>query len=188
MFMCRCKAEARYAGSSTGSSSSSTSLSQLLLQTHTTCKALSQDLDIAIENDNMTLVQQIQQNLLSLRQQIDTGIRSVKPPANVRRWLQASVYDLYDLISLCADQLPAAAAAPARSRSGQRDRDSAAAAAVETEALAMCARILGSVLPGSSGHVDLATEYMVRYDLGGWVCMCVYYHVAVMSPVTYIIL
>jgi hypothetical protein len=70
---------------------------------------------------------------------------------------QASVYDLYDLLSLCVDQLPKQAAAPRSS-----PRGGSGAGPVETEALATCARLLGTVAPGSSAHVDLTTEYMVR--------------------------
>jgi hypothetical protein len=85
--------------------------------------------------------------------------------------LQASVYDLYDLLSLCADQLPAAPPkAAASGRRGAGKKQSAAAPAIETEALAACARIVGAVTPGSSAHADLTTEYMVRWV---WqVCCC----------------
>jgi hypothetical protein len=83
---------------------------------------------------------------------------------------QASVYDLYDLLSLAADQLPPppprsgargsrGGRGRGRGRSSSSSRD---APAVETEALATCARIIGELTPGSSAHVELATEYMVR--------------------------
>jgi hypothetical protein len=78
--------------------------------------------------------------------------------------LQASVYDLYDLLSLCADQLPAAPpkAASSNRRGPGRKQAAAPPPAIETEALAACARIVGGVTPGSSAHADLTTEYMVR--------------------------
>lgn len=84
---------------------------------------------------------------------------------------QACVYDLYDLISLAADQLPQQPTRPARSStSGGRGRSGAgkraAAVPVDTEALAACTRIVADLTPGSSAHVELATEYMVR-------CVCV---------------
>jgi hypothetical protein len=85
--------------------------------------------------------------------------------------VQASVYDLYDLLSLAADQLPPPPPkAAARGGRGGRGRgrgssssSSKAGPAVETEALATCARIVGELTPGSSAHVELATEYMVRW-------------------------
>jgi hypothetical protein len=89
---------------------------------------------------------------------------------------QACVYELYDLISMAADQLPQQAARSTKSSGGRgrggsssscrgrgRGAGSAAGAAtVDTEALAACARIVGDLTPGSSAHVELATEYMVR--------------------------
>jgi hypothetical protein len=88
--------------------------------------------------------------------------------------LQASVYDLYDLLSLCADQLPAAPpkAAGSSKRGPGKKQAAAAAPAIETEALATCARIVGAVTPGSSAHADLTTEYMVRWGL--ILCCCCY--------------
>lgn len=84
--------------------------------------------------------------------------------------VQASVYDLYDLLSLAADQVPPPpqkASRGGRGRGGRgRGRGASSSsrdvAAVETEALATCARIVGEITPGSSAHVELATEYMVR--------------------------
>lgn len=85
--------------------------------------------------------------------------------------VQASVYDLYDLLSLAADQLPPpppkSSARGGRGGRGGRGRGRGSSSrdgpAVETEALATCARIVGELTPGSSSHVELATEYMVRY-------------------------
>jgi hypothetical protein len=81
--------------------------------------------------------------------------------------MQACVYDLYDLLSLAADQLPPPppkAARGGRGGRGGRGRGSSRkeTPAVETEALATCVRIVGELTPGSSAHVELATEYMVR--------------------------
>ncbi len=58
---------------------------------------------------------------------------------------QASAYDLYDLLSLCADQRPSS------STSGP----SSSAPAVDTEAMAVCARILAAVAPGSSALCEV---------------------------------
>ncbi|WIA18501.1 hypothetical protein OEZ85_009954 [Tetradesmus obliquus] len=158
----RCKAEARYAGSS--SSSESTTLSQLLMDTYTACQGMAEQLDEAVDEDDAEAVAAMQQQLQGMQQKVEAGIRAAKPPANVRRWLQASVYDLYDLLSLCADQLPAAP--PKAAASGRRGpgKKQPAAPAIESEALAACARIVGAVTPGSSAHADLTTEYMVRSE------------------------
>eukprot|EP00775_Hariotina_reticulata_P013191 gene13191-13322_t len=75
----------------------------------------------------------------------------------------ASVYDLYDLLSLCVDQLPKPASGKATRSSSSSS--SAGAPPVETEALATCARLVGAIAPGSTAHVDLTTEYMVRSEM-----------------------
>lgn len=76
---------------------------------------------------------------------------------------------MYDLLSLAADQVPPPPPKASRGRGGKgRGRGASSSSssrdmpAVETEALATCARIVGEVTPGSSAHVELATEYMVR--------------------------
>ncbi|KAF6262337.1 hypothetical protein COO60DRAFT_649132 [Scenedesmus sp. NREL 46B-D3] len=144
----RCKAEARYAGSSvSGSGEESATLSRLLGDTYAACQGMAEQLDAAVEAGDVEAVAAMQQQLQQMQQQVEAGIRAAKPPANVRRWLQASVYDLYDLLSLCADQLPAAP--PKAANSGRRGpgkkQGAAAAPAIETEA-------------------DLTTEYMVRAE------------------------
>lgn len=85
--------------------------------------------------------------------------------------LQASVFNLYDLLSLCTDQLSATSAArsasarypgpqdPSKPRSGSPN-----ASQLETEILATCARTLASVACGSSAHLDLAMEWMIRTE------------------------
>ena len=68
------------------------------------------------------------------------------------------MYDLYDLLSLCYDQINASAPSSSSSRGKQAE------ASIETESLAVCTRIVGAVAAGSSAHLDLATEYMMRAD------------------------
>lgn len=163
----RCKAEARYAGSRGGSSS----LAQELQSAYSRCQQLSPELDVAVDEEDVAALRGIQQELLGLQASLEASIRTAKPPANVRRWLQASVYDLYDLLSLAADQVPPPPPKASRGRGGKgRGRGASSSSssrdmpAVETEALATCARIVGEVTPGSSAHVELATEYMVRTE------------------------
>eukprot|EP00879_Flechtneria_rotunda_P020233 GHRR01021277.1.p1 GENE.GHRR01021277.1~~GHRR01021277.1.p1 ORF type:complete len:452 (+),score=223.06 GHRR01021277.1:722-2077(+) len=154
----RCKAEVRYASSS---SSSGSQVFQVLIDAHAACLDIAEVLDTVIDDEDLQKIAELQQQLYWLQQQVEAALQAAKPPANVRRRLQASVYDLYDLLSLCADQLPAQSS----SRDGsKRSSTSADSVPVETEALAACARIVGAIIPGSNAHADLVTEYMVRAE------------------------
>lgn len=159
----RCKAEERYAGSS----SSGSSLAQLLQETYTACQALGPQLDAAVEREDAAGVQRLHAQLASMQAAVEAGIRAANPQANVRRWLQACVYELYDLASLAADQLQQQQGPPGsgkQRRSGGGGGGAAPAVQVDTEALAACTRIVAALAPGSSTHVELATEYMVRSE------------------------
>jgi hypothetical protein len=83
-FALRCKAEARY----TGSSSSSSSLADVLQSTYLRCQELSPKLDAAVDAEDLAAVRAVQQDLLALQAAVEGGVRTAKPPANVRRWLQ----------------------------------------------------------------------------------------------------
>ncbi|KAF8059148.1 hypothetical protein HT031_005320 [Scenedesmus sp. PABB004] len=159
----RCKAEDRYGGGGLG---------ELLQEAHDAALDLSPAVDAAVDGGDDAALRALQAQLADLQARVEAGVRAAKPPAHVRRWLQSSVYDLYDLLSLCADQLPAppprqqAGGGRGRGRGGGRGRGRGGPPppAVETEALAACARIVGAATPGSSAHCDLATEYMIRCE------------------------
>ncbi len=97
--------------------------------------------------------------------------------------LQASVYDLYDMLSICADEEDSIteattktsqkrslspsdrgdrAARSSKDTGGDSDTSSRPPALLDTENLAVCARILDSVQRGSDAQAYLAAEYMVR--------------------------
>ncbi|GFR44879.1 hypothetical protein Agub_g6222 [Astrephomene gubernaculifera] len=156
----RCTAEAKY---------DSTPLAALLMSVYDTCQQLSPRLEQAIAAGDVAAVGAAREQLRGLQEQVEAAIRTASPKVNskVRRWLQASVYDLYDLVSLSADELAAAAAAAggAREQSFKASPPAAAAAAaalVETESLAQCCRIIEGVTPGSDAHVSLSAELVMR--------------------------
>jgi hypothetical protein len=58
------------------------------MDTYTTCQVMAEQLDEAVEADDVEAVLAMQQQLQQMQQQVEAGIRAAKPPANVRRWLQ----------------------------------------------------------------------------------------------------
>jgi hypothetical protein len=52
------------------------------------CQELSPQLDAAVEAEDLAAVRAVQQQLLALQAAVEGGVRTAKPPANVRRWLQ----------------------------------------------------------------------------------------------------
>ncbi|KAG2445960.1 hypothetical protein HXX76_000563 [Chlamydomonas incerta] len=99
----RCAAEARHSG---------TPLAALVERTYAACQRLAPELDAAIERGDSAAVADAKQRLVGMQAELEAAMRSAEPKVNakVRRWLQACVYDLYDLISLCADELAVASA------------------------------------------------------------------------------
>jgi hypothetical protein len=67
---------------------------------------------------------------------------------------------MYDLLSLCYDQINTSS----QSTSSSSRSKQGAGSGIETESLAVCTRLVGAVAAGSSAHLDLATEYMMRAD------------------------
>ena len=99
--------------------------------------------------------------------------------SKARAWLQASVFDLYDMLSLAADEEPPSPSPASSSwRGGDRGGRGSArgsggggrgrggqsqqGAVLDTERLAWCVRILGQTAKGGDAHVDLAAELMGR--------------------------
>jgi hypothetical protein len=150
---------------------------------HSLCEDRAPELDAAVDAGDTAALSALASELRDMQSAVETALRAARPPAHVRRWLQGSVFALYDLLSLCADQLPQApppqrrgAGGGGRGRGGGRGggRKSASAGAgggvaVDTESLATCARIVAVVAPGSAAHVDLAIELLVRCDEVVWV-------------------
>ncbi|KAG2452524.1 hypothetical protein HYH02_002762 [Chlamydomonas schloesseri] len=115
----RCAAEARHAG---------TPLAALLHRTYAACQELAPELDAAIAAGDSAAVEDAKERLVRMQADLEAAMRSAEPKVNakVRRWMQASVYDLYDLISLCADELAVATALEAmRALLGNDDQDRA---------------------------------------------------------------
>jgi hypothetical protein len=67
-------------------------LSQLLLEAYNTCQGMTEQLDEAVEDDDLEAVTAMQQQLQEMQQKVEAGIRAAKPPANVRRWLQVGCF------------------------------------------------------------------------------------------------
>ncbi|PNH09643.1 hypothetical protein TSOC_003727 [Tetrabaena socialis] len=175
----RCTAEARHAG---------TPLAELLSATYATCQRLSPQLDGAIQAGDVRAVGARRERLVAMQAEVEAALRVAQPRVNAKtkRWLQASVYDMYDLISLCGDELAAAAALAALvgdegapdgesspssgaggggKRGGMNRRAAAAAATapvVETESLAVACRVVEGVSPGSDAHAHLSAELVMR--------------------------
>ncbi|KAG2494481.1 hypothetical protein HYH03_007250 [Edaphochlamys debaryana] len=173
----RCRAEERYEGTPLGS---------LLSEAHAAAGAMAAPLEEAIAAGDTRAVAGARDRLAGLLEEVEAGMRGAQPKVNarVKRFLQASVYDVYDLMSLCADELAAAAALGQLqaalddgdededdgrgARGGGRLRRSAAVAlaasgpVVETESLAQCCRILEAVSPGSDVASYLAAELAMR--------------------------
>jgi hypothetical protein len=49
---------------------------------------MTEQLDEAVEEDDVEAVAAMQQQLQEMQHKVEAGIRAAKPPANVRRWLQ----------------------------------------------------------------------------------------------------
>jgi hypothetical protein len=49
---------------------------------------MTEQLDEAVEADDVEAVAAMQQQLQEMQKNVEAGIRAAKPPANVRRWLQ----------------------------------------------------------------------------------------------------
>lgn len=108
------------------------------------CQELGDALDKAISKGNEDDVATVRTQLTELRDRLERSMRMGKVSSKARKWLQASVYELYDLLSLCADE------AAGDNVDG------------ETESLAACVRALGAVAAGSDAHVELSLEHMSR--------------------------
>ncbi|KAI8466486.1 MAG: hypothetical protein J3K34DRAFT_524486 [Monoraphidium minutum] len=145
----RCKAEQR-AGEQ---------LLSLQSQVYAACESeVGPALDVAIEAGDSDAAGAALARLRELRGGYEAAVKAAKPSAKARRWMQASVFPLYDLISLAADELDDAGGGGGGGSGG------GGGAAPETEALAECARVAGAITRGTDGHLDLATEYMVRAE------------------------
>ncbi|KXZ56001.1 hypothetical protein GPECTOR_2g1553 [Gonium pectorale] len=168
----RCTAEASFEGGD---------LASFISSTYDACQSLAPALDAAIRLGDMGAVAEARERLAGWQEVLEGELRGVAN-TRTRKWLRASSYDLYDLISLCADELAAAAAlgipiprpgdppaaagggaaTPPRPPRPPRGGGGAVEHVVETEALVQCCRILESVAPGSDPHVVLAAEAVMR--------------------------
>lgn len=82
-----------------------TTLLGLVEYIYARCERLNDKLDTAIRKSDKGTVSVLNQELQALRGHFEQALRTNRVSSKARRWLQASVYDLYDLLSLCADEV-----------------------------------------------------------------------------------
>lgn len=135
----RCQAESKYAG---------TELAELISGAYNYCQEAGPAIDQQLTYPNSGSAAKVAASLQELtlcRDRLEVALRAAKPPPNAKtkRWLQACVYELYDLISVCHDEV-------------------AEPGSLDTEGLAVATRIIQSVAHGSDNYTSVAVEYMVR--------------------------
>lgn len=137
------------------------------------CQDLNEVLNNALEDEDMKEVSEIREELIERKDGFEAAMREASVSSKARRWLQASIYDMYDMSSLCADEdsgdsssSSSSASKPGKGgmNSGNRGKPAGQAddGLLDTENLAVCTRILSSVAHGSDAQAYLAAEYMVR--------------------------
>ncbi|GAX85031.1 hypothetical protein CEUSTIGMA_g12451.t1 [Chlamydomonas eustigma] len=173
----RCKAESTLAGCP---------MEVSVLSTFERCKEIEPMLESAIEEGNVAKVEDLRNELDSLRNSFEQSMRTAKVSSRLRTWLQASAYDLYDMLSLIADEessgegergadkvaVEGSKKVPVSgSQGGKKMADSAASTSggnrvsdepLDTERLAWCTRILNQVAKGTDAHIYLTAELMLR--------------------------
>lgn len=132
----RCRAEVKHC-------QPGSKLEKLMEDIFTYCGQWTEELEEVIAAGNQRAVRRVYEELEVWRRDFEALLKELKVSSKARRWLQVSVYDLYDLLSLCADEL---------------------SPEVDTERLAECARVLGTVALGTDGYVDVAMEYAARTE------------------------
>jgi len=92
----RCNAEAR----------AGPALMELQASIHAQCESdLGPALERAIGRGDEGAVMEAAGRLRELRGQYEAAVKAAKANAKTRRWMQASVFSMYDLMSLAADEL-----------------------------------------------------------------------------------
>eukprot|EP00798_Chlamydomonas_sp_ICE-L_P021169 gene21169-28065_t len=166
-----CKAESKFSG---------TELEGMMVEASEFCKELGPFLDESIEEEDLKEVQDIRTDLEDRKESIEKAMREAKVSSKLRKWLQVSIYDIYDLISLCADEgaeLQSQLDAKQRNGGGRGGRGGRGGGGrgggsqgrggiqdlhLDTEALAVCTRLVECVAKGSDAHLYLSAELMVR--------------------------